>query len=292
LAIARKGTDMRFAYCGRIVVASVLSASLVARADPPERTVDVTAKAEVRVPPDEVMVEFVVATKSRNLLEAKDANDKKTQVILKLSTAHNIPAEEFKITDLKVSPDFDKDQKLVGYAVDRSFEVVLHDFARLDLFLADLLKSGVEYVNQVAFRLRDQKQALSQARTLAVGYAKEKATSLATLNDMRLGKVVHINEYEQENAGAMGMGGMAFRRGGSRIRGRWMRASPRETSDEELASPEKTFDVRVASLQAREKGVREAQAGGNDNQPNALLAPGQIKIEARVSIRFELLVPQ
>src|SRR6185312_12291610 len=104
---------------------------------------------------------------------------------------HQIPEGDIRITDLTVQPEFDQAQgkkTFVNYSFTRLCEVTLRDFAKLEPFLADLLRSGVDYVNQVEFRLTDQGKALGQARQKAVSYAKEKATNLAALNDLKLGK--------------------------------------------------------------------------------------------------------
>src|SRR5262245_34269569 len=116
------------------------------RADEPRRHVQVTARSEVKVPPDEVVTEFAIATEDKDLMKAKAANDQKTKSVLELAVRHGIAEGDIKITNLTVQPEFEEargKKTFIGYSFTRSCEVTLRDFAKLEPFLADLLKSGV-----------------------------------------------------------------------------------------------------------------------------------------------------
>jgi uncharacterized protein YggE len=281
--------------CIRVATA-VFAMGLVsghARADAPRRTVQVTARSEVKVPPDEVVTTFLIATEDKDLLKAKAANDQRTKAVLELSARHKISSHDIKITDLTVQPEFDETQgkkTFTSYSFNRSCEVTLHDFTKLEPFLADLLKTGVDYVNQMKFLLRDQSKALGQARELAVRYAKEKATNLARLNDLKLGKALTIYEHEHENEFAGGLGGMAatkrIQRGGTRVAA-LVPGEIRSTSPHDLAKVALTRHASFSTTSGR--GVEDPAQHQVTGQRDTLLAPGQITIRARVTITFELI---
>ncbi len=278
------------------IVTTLLAVGFIieeARAEGPRRTVQVTARSEVNVPPDEVVVSFAIATEDKDLIKAKIANDERTRAVLGLSARHQLPEGSVRITDLTVSPEFDQDHGkkiLISYGFIRSCEVRLHDFTKLEPFLADLLKSGVDVVNSVKFWLRDQRKALGEARELAVRYAKEKAARLAALNDSTLGKALTIYEYEQENEFAMGMGGMAST---NRPEGGGIRLADfglRQTGVNQVTGAARSVQLRTISFPRSSEPRIDPSAQPLEPRPrDLLLAPGQITIKARVTITFELL---
>ena len=89
------------------------------KTDREERTVAVSARSEVVVPPDQVLIDFTVATKKKDLTEARNANDTITQSVFQIVHQLEIPAEDFQVTDLAVSPDTNQWGVLVGYTVNR-----------------------------------------------------------------------------------------------------------------------------------------------------------------------------
>ena len=261
-------------------------------ADEPRRHVQVTARSQVKAPPDEVLTAFAIATEDKDLLKAKAANDQRTKAVLELAARHKIPEGDVKITDLTVQPEFDQVQgkkTFINYSFTRSCEVTLRDFAKLEPFLADLLGSGVDYVNQVQFRLGDQAKALGEARQQAVRYAKEKATNLAALNDMKLGKAITIYEHEQENESAGGLGGMADARKAGRGE---ISLAIAHTGTSRADRTDTRVLVRLQRASFLSGGrlalIGAAQPEGVPRR-DPLLAPGQVTIRARVTITFELL---
>ena len=57
-----------------------------------ERSIKVTAKSEVKVAPDEAVLELAVHTQDKQLLAAKRENDKIASAVLELTSTHSISA--------------------------------------------------------------------------------------------------------------------------------------------------------------------------------------------------------
>jgi uncharacterized protein YggE len=261
-------------------------------ADGPARSVTVSAQSEVKVVPDEVLITFTVANTQGMLLDAKALNDATTQAVLDLAADLLVPVKDIAIVDMDVSPVKNRAGELVGYSFERSMELRSQDFGKIEPLLSGLIKAGVDRIEGLEFRTSDQRKFQVEARRLAVEYAREKATHLAELNGLQIGDAVSIQEDVEYNWNAgtgFGMGGM----GGS------MTEASQPNEPARTASRPKTADVlaawgpaswlAVAAPAVQNPAEKPAATQMRDNKANKLLAPGQISLNATVTIEFELL---
>lgn len=185
--------------CALAAVPALLAVSHPTVADdfPEPRLITVTGDAEVRVPPDEVILTLGVETWDLDLNKAKAENDKRVQAILKV-------AKEFKIEDKLVQTDYIsiepryEDQwehrKFVGYCVRKNVVFTLRDTSRFEDLLSGALEAGVNYVHGVQFRTTKLRKYRDEARSLAIKAAKEKADALAGELGQKVGKPHMIRE--------------------------------------------------------------------------------------------------
>lgn len=229
-------------------------------------SIKVSAMSEIKVQPDEVVLQLAVHTRDKQLLTAKRENDKIAAAVLSLATTHSIPATNVMVTDLEASPDYGEygrsQPNPSAYNFIRSIEVRLTDFKKIEPFLADAFDAGLSSVRQLQFRISNQRQHQIEARMLAVTYAKEKALHLTELTDMKLGPPLHIEEDVEHNWNAGGFGGSMG-----------------------AVVPARAFSS-LASNQTRQRFVSFQQL--KEQASDALTAPGQIVITARVTIEFEM----
>ena len=138
------------------------------------------------------------------------------------------------------------------------------------------------------YRLRDQRPHQVEARRLAVQYAREKASHLAELNGMKLGKAMRVYEGVEWNASTGDHGGMG---GFFNV----LSAPPRKDgittaeidSSAAQQSPEKALVQQKAAVSTLNT---ETQPKPQDNDPVPdLISPRQVIIEATVTIVFELV---
>lgn len=238
-----------------------------------ERTsIKVSAMSEIKVQPDEVVLQLAVHTRDKQLLTAKRDNDKIAAAVLALATTHSIPAVDVMVTDLEASPDFSeygrRQPNPSAYDFTRRIEVRLTDFKKIEPFLTDAFDAGLSSVNQLQFRVSNQRQHQFEARKQAVTFAKEKASHLTDLTGMKLGAPLHIEEDVEHNWNAGGYGGL----GG--FGGRTSSVTPPKTLNNLASNSEKRKFVSFQQLKEQES--------------DALIAPGQIIITARVTIEFEM----
>jgi len=232
------------------------------------RSIKVTAKSEIKVAPDEVVLELKVHTRDKALLNAKKENDKIATAVLALAPKHALPATDVKITDLDVSPDYGTYTRRrptpIAYDFTRSIEIRLTDFKKIEPFLSDAFDPGLSHVNRLHFRVSNQRKHQFEARKLAVTYAREKAEHLTELTGMKLGSPIRIEEGVEDNWDAGGFGGAGI---GLKLPGK--------------------ENNKIASNKPRIV-YTSFQQGDNQKAKDSLTARGQIKITAHVTVEFEM----
>ncbi len=85
---------------------------------------------------------------------------------------------------------------MVGYRASRTVTVQVMDLENLNNYLDLALESGINQVDNIQLKVKDQGQYQEAARMAAIKDAQSKAASLAKGFDQNLGKVWRI-EYRQ-----------------------------------------------------------------------------------------------
>jgi len=180
-------------------------------ASPPLPQISLSGSAEVRVAPDEIILNVAVETRAETLEPARVENDLKINACLAFLKEHQLKERDFKTDHISIQPHYNyRDNanvsyvKPVGYIVRKNLEVRLKDVALLQNILTGLITNGVNYVNQVDFRTTELRKHRDQARKMAVRAAKEKAEALTEELGAKLGKVLSITAHD--NGGIYGGG--------------------------------------------------------------------------------------
>lgn len=259
----------------------------VAHAEGKPGVVKVSAQSEFRVVPDEAIITFSVSTMNDKIRTAKAENDEVTNAIADAIKAHAVAADDFKVENLESRPKYEMYRIFLGYEVTRTFEVRTSDFSKIDPIISSLVETGGNHImiDRLKLEVRDQRKHQFEARRLAVEYAREKAAHLAELNGMKIGNALSIEEDVEYNYDAGGFGGM----GGGGISSTNKPADSRIATRPTIAPPEKRPVVQLVSAQkeAIQQAVKpkETPAANQD----ILLSPGQVSLNATVTIEFELL---
>jgi uncharacterized protein YggE len=286
---------MRFAA---VVVLGSLWVAVAGAEQPAEngdrRTVKIAARSEIFVQPDEVVIEFSISHLKEQLIAAKVANDELAKAVANVLRGHAVVPKDVKVTRFDMGPRRDRNGFLTGYGVSREFELRLNDFAKVDPLIAALVESGRDAISidSVDFRVRDQRPHQTEARRLAVEYARTKAADLAALNKMRLGDPISIREEVENNWDAGGGFGGGF---GGAV-GASLEPAPAKSSAVAVAPAagavfanrmQKTPPKQPADASQQADAAQGADAA--DLEKQLLLSPGQVALNATVEIEFELL---
>ena len=166
------------------------------QAEPP--LITVTGDAEVRVIPDEVVITLGVETWNKDLTLAKNENDRRTQAVINAAKNQKVAEKHIQTDYLSIEPRYKNQyehRSFIGYFVRKSIVITLKDTGRFEKMIAGLLETGANYVHGVQFRTTELRKYRDQARSLAIKAAREKAVALAGELDRQIGKPYKIQEY-------------------------------------------------------------------------------------------------
>jgi uncharacterized protein YggE len=251
----------------RILICTVIAllAAPVCRAQyyqPTEKpTINVSGSAEVKVTPDEVMLNVGVETRDANLNVAKSQNDERVANSLKFLKDNGVDDKDVQTDYLDVEPNYDYENHNLAshvnpmfYSVRKSISIRLKKPAEFDKILTGLMNNGVNNVVGIDFRTTELRKHRDKARQMAVQAAKEKAMALAGELGVKVGAPLHINA--QEYGGWRYWGGGSF--GGRGFGGGQSQNSFNATQN----------------------------AGGGGGEAGETMSAGQISVSATVDVTF------
>lgn len=219
------------------------------------RLITVSGEAEVRVVPDEVILTLGVETWHKNLDVAKRQNDEIVAKVLALVADHGIQPQHVQTDFVSIEPRYRngyyEESDFIGFFVHKTIAITLRDLSRFEDLLTAALDSGVNYVHGIQFRTTELRKHRDEARALAIQAAKEKAIALAGELDQGVGDPLTIQE---EQSGWWSSYGAWW---GSR----WGGGMSQNVIQE---------------------------IGGAALLADSSLAPGQIQVNARVTVSFQL----
>lgn len=237
------------------VIIFIFPAFASAVEQPEPRLITVTGDAEVRVVPDEVILTLGVETWNNDLNVAKEENDNRIQKIFDIAKKHKIEEKHIQTDYLGIEPrykDSYEHKKFIGYFVRKTIVITLRNISKFENVLSDVLEAGTNYVHGIKFRTTELRKYRDHARSLAIKAAKEKANDLAK----ELGQNVGAPYRIQENQSGWWSGYNSW--WGSRWSG------------------------------GLSQNVIQNVAGSGVAETSDTIALGQIKVNARVTVSFEL----
>jgi uncharacterized protein YggE len=219
------------------------------------RLITVTGDAEVRVVPDEVILTLGIETWDKNMDLAKRQNDEIVARVLALAADYGIAPEHVQTDYVGIEPRYRngyyEERDFIGYFVHKTIVVTLRDLSKFEDLLAGALDAGINYVHGIEFRTTELRQHRDEARALAIRAAQEKAVALAGELGQQIGDPYTIQEVQS----GWWSGYSAW--WGSR----WGGGMSQNVIQE---------------------------VGGAAVLADSSVAPGQISVNARVSVSFEL----
>lgn len=180
-----------------LLAISSISVPAATQVIPSPNTISTSGDAEVRVVPDEVVLNMGVETADRSLRAAKAANDVAIQHALEVASHHGVPSKNVQTDYISIEPRYRRDEvtgTLLGYVVRKSLTIRLNDISKFEELFTDLLDAGVNVVHGIEFRTTELRKYRDQARALAIKAAREKAEALAETAGHRAGSTLSISE--------------------------------------------------------------------------------------------------
>jgi uncharacterized protein YggE len=216
--------------------------------------ITVSGEAEVRVVPDEVLLTLGVETWDEDLRTAKNQNDERVKAVLAIAQSYGVEARHIQTDHISIEPRYEDNyekEDLIGYFVRKTIVITLKDMSKFDDLLTSVVEAEVNYVHGIQFRTTELRKYRDEARALAIKAAQEKANALAGELGQSVGRTRSIQE---EQAGWW-----------SWYNSWWGLGWGNNMSQNVIQ-----------------------EAGGNGSAPDGSIAPGQITVNARVNVSFEL----
>jgi uncharacterized protein len=164
--------------------------------------VNVSGQGEVKVVPDEIVLNLGVEVRDRNLEEARRQNDRKVAAILAYLKKQGVDPKHVQTTYMSVQPIYTGDHYGQStpefYLAQKTMTVTLRNMSKFDELLAGVYKAGVNRVDGIHYRSTELEKHRQQARKLAVQAARAKAMALSSELGVKIGRVYNITESSSE----------------------------------------------------------------------------------------------
>jgi uncharacterized protein YggE len=174
----------------------ILTGLAVAEEKAPMKVVRVTGTSDVKVVPDQAVIEIGVEKQSPSASVAKHAEDAAARGILNSLRANGIAEKDVQTTYLSLQPQSitRKGVRISYFVAEQTLSVTVRDLAKLDALLEALVRAGGNRIDSIRYETSDLRKYRDQARELAVKAAREKAHALAQALGQEIGKAQSIEE--------------------------------------------------------------------------------------------------
>lgn len=198
------------AGCGGSDTPATAAAAPLQAAAAPVQAADTTDAAtivaqgtgKVEGVPDMLTISLGIHTQADKAADALTENNLRAQALLDALAAQGVADKDVQTQNVSVGPVYGGENfsQIVGYQVDNSVVVKLHDLDRAGSIIDAVVAPAGDAirVQGLGFSIDDPTDLLAAARADAVRRAKEQAEQLATAAGVALGKVRTISEVTSD----------------------------------------------------------------------------------------------
>ncbi|MET3590241.1 uncharacterized protein YggE [Bartonella silvatica] len=185
-----------------IIALALLASSLSIHAEEntmKRPTITVTATGESQAAPDMAIINLAVVTEDKTAQKALAANNNSMNDIINAFKNNGIQANDLQTSGLSIyqmdsNKHHEKKNNEKLYHVSNSLTVRIRDLANAGKIFDQAMALGVNSVNGITFTNADTKTFYQKARKKAIAEAIEKAETIAQAANLKLGKIIEINE--------------------------------------------------------------------------------------------------
>jgi uncharacterized protein YggE len=160
--------------------------------------VSVSGTGEVKVQPDEIMLNLAVDVRGKTLEDARKQNDDKVASILNYLKKYGVDPKNVQTTFMTVQPIYNSGEYGQTtpdfYTAQKTVAVLVKKVDKFDELLSGVYKAGANRVDGIEFRTSQLQKHRDEARKLAVKAAKDKATLLTSQLGAKIGRVYALSE--------------------------------------------------------------------------------------------------
>jgi uncharacterized protein YggE len=165
--------------------------------------VSVNGVGEVKLQPNEVVINLGVEMREKTLEQARKQTDSKAAAIIAYLKKQGVDAKDIQTSYVnlqpiymggeygKADPDF--------YMAQKNMTIVIKKLDKFDDLVSGLYDKGVNRIDGIFFRVSDMEKHKAEARKRAIADAKQKASAMTSELGAKVGKVYAINEQTSGN---------------------------------------------------------------------------------------------
>lgn len=160
-------------------------------------TITVTATGESQAAPDMAIINLAVVTDDKTAQQALAANNKSMNDIVNAFKNNGIQASDLQTSGLSIyQSTSEKQNSETLYHVSNSLTVRIRNLTNAGKIFDQAMALGVNSVNGITFTNADPRPFYQEARKKAIAEAIEKAKTIAQAANVKLGKIIKINEND------------------------------------------------------------------------------------------------
>ncbi len=163
-----------------------------------ERSVSVRGSGQVVLEPDSVTIVFSVTSESWDVNTATQDAANRMAAVLKAFSDNGVKENDVSTFDYKIQQQIAytaEKKRYRNYTVKNKVRVVLNDVTLAGKLIDAAVAAGANELTSLSYNVKDDTEAVKQARMLAVKQAEDTAQMLAGATGAKLGKILTINEY-------------------------------------------------------------------------------------------------
>ena len=215
----------------RVASVAVLGfAVLVAQGCSRPKTVKTTGTAELKVSPDQAVIQLGVERQSASAKSAKSAVTDTSRKILASLKGLGVEDKDIQTEYLYLQPmiDYRHGLRITNFTAEQSLSVKLRDLSKLDDVIDAVVLAGANRIAGIEYRSSELRKYKDQARDAAAKAAREKADALAKGLGNQIGKTYSIEEVQQSEGYYGVLGGLAANTAMEETRSRGPSTAPGE----------------------------------------------------------------
>jgi uncharacterized protein YggE len=171
-------------------------------------SIRVTGEATIKVSPDQAQIDIGVVTQAQNAQAAASQNAQKLDAAIAALRKALGPDAEIKTISYSVSPNYRYPREggqptINGYTASNIVQVTINDLAKVGPVIDTATQTGANTIHSLRFTLKDEQAARARALREAALKARAKAEALASALNLKIQRVLHVEEGGQVSAPPM-----------------------------------------------------------------------------------------
>lgn len=164
----------------------------------PRPTVDVSGVGIVKVIPDQAIVSVQVEHSGNDARSVQVKTDASISEVLQFLKKQGIDEKDVRTQHIRLNKNYDYNSKTYNYVANQSLEIHIRELKKYTPLMNGLLDTGINRISGISFDASNRVALEKEAQMKAVLDAKDKATLYASTLGQKIGKAVHISEFQPQ----------------------------------------------------------------------------------------------